>query len=50
MIPIASVWETLGRLLTHPVVTQVLVELGQKVIQTVTKPPEPTREKPGKPR
>ena len=50
MLPIDPWRETLSRLLAHPVVTQVLIELGQKVIETFTKPPEPPREKPGKPR
>ena len=49
MMPFSPWQETLSRLLTHPAVTQVLVELGQKAFQTLTKPPEPTRAKPEKP-
>lgn len=50
MRPLNPLQETLRRLLAHPVVTQCLIELGQKVIQTLTKSPEPTRTKPEKPR
>lgn len=54
MLPVGPLRAILSRLLTHPAATQVLVELGQKVIKSVTQPPEPepepTRTKSEKPR